>query len=92
MFHERISHIAELARLDPEPADRDRFGRQGMHILGYIDVINEVDTTRVEPLHSLLDQPVSFRDDVAETGNQRVDMLVNAPETDGAFFIVPRIV
>ena len=100
MLNERIAHIADLARLNPEPAELERFGQQCMQILDYIEVLGEVDTTDVEPLYSPLEQadafrPDSFRPDVADPAsarNQRSAMLGNAPETDGEFFIVPRIV
>ena len=92
MLHDRIAHIADLARLDPDPATLDRFGQQCMNILGYINVLDEVDTERVEPLYSPLGQADAFRADIVDSGNQREAILANAPETDGAFFIVPRIV
>ena len=92
MLNERIVHIAELARLNPEPAVLDLFGQQCMQILDYIEVLGEVDTAEVEPLYSPLEQADAFRPDAAEARNQRAAMLDNAPETDGAFFIVPRIV
>lgn len=92
MLHEHIAHIAELAKLDPEPAALERFGRQCGHILGYIEVLGEVDTRQVEPLYSPLEQADALRADVADARDQRAAMLANAPETDGAFFIVPRIV
>jgi aspartyl-tRNA(Asn)/glutamyl-tRNA(Gln) amidotransferase subunit C len=101
MLHDRIARIAELARLDPEPATLDRFGRECMNVLGYIDVLGEIDAAGVEPLYSPLEQADAFRpDDVepdspesdAQALDQRAAMLANAPETDGVFFIVPRIV
>ena len=63
-----------------------------MHILGYFDVLNEVDTSQVEPLYSPFEQAEALRPDVADAGNQRAAMLANASETDGVFFMVPRIV
>jgi len=92
MLHEHIVHIADLAKLDPEPATLDRFGRQCMHILGYIEVLGEVDTAQVEPLYSPLAQDEALRADAADASDQRAAMLANASETDGAFFVVPRIV
>ena len=92
MLRDQIAHIAELARLAPEPATLDRFGQQCMNILGYVEVLNEVDTDQIEPLYSPVEQAGAVRPDIAAEIDQRADMLANAPETDGAFFIVPRIV
>jgi aspartyl-tRNA(Asn)/glutamyl-tRNA(Gln) amidotransferase subunit C len=92
MLRDRLAHIAGLARLDPEPATLDRFGDQCMGILNYIEVLSEIDTDAVEPLYSPFEQADAFRPDVATPCDQRAAMLANAPETDGEFFIVPRIV
>ena len=92
MLRDQIAHIAELARLAPEPDTLERFGQQCLNILGYIEVLNEVDTEHVEPLYSPVERTDAVRADVAAEIDQRADMLANAPDTDGAFFIVPRIV
>ncbi len=57
-----------------------------------MDKLAELDTTGVEPLYTPVDQVSVMRDDVVEKDYAREDILKNAPETDGAFFIVPRIV
>jgi len=92
VLHDEIRHIAELARLDPDPSQLERFARQCAEILGYVDLLGEVDTTGVEPLYSPVDHECVFRDDAAADRTHRERMLANAPETDGAFFIVPKIV
>ena len=92
MLHDRIAHIAELARLAPDPDTCQRFGQQCMNILGYIDILSEVDTEGVEPLYSPLEEVGALRADSVQEPDQRAAMLSNAPATDGVFFIVPRIV
>ena len=92
MLHDEIRHIAELSRLNPDPSQLERFARQCTEILGYVDVLGEVDTTGVEPLYSPVDHACAFREDTAVERTDRERMLANAPETDGAFFIVPKIV
>ena len=58
-----------------------------------MDTLAEVDTTGVEPLYWPLGAPPAPpREDVAERHNTREELLRNAPEQDGQFFIVPRIV
>ena len=92
MLHDEIRHIAELARLNPDPGQLEQFARQCADIIGYVDLLGEVDTTDVEPLYSPVDHGFAFRDDRAVPRTHREQMMKNAPETDGAFFIVPKIV
>jgi aspartyl-tRNA(Asn)/glutamyl-tRNA(Gln) amidotransferase subunit C len=93
VLHDELAHIAELARLDPDADTLARFSRQCMDILAYIRVLDEVDTAQVEPLYSPLEQQSLLRPDaVGSARPDRAAVLANAPETDGEFFIVPRIV
>lgn len=89
---ERMAHLAHLARLAPEAETLARFGAQCDDILQYMDVLAQVDTTNVEPLYGPVAHETAFRADVAVKRRQRSEVLANAPETDGAFFVVPRIV
>ncbi len=87
-----MTHLARLARLAPEKDVLARFETQCADILAYMDILSEVDTTGVEPLYSPVEHATPYRDDVPERRRERQDILANAPETDGNFFIVPRIV
>lgn len=92
MLQEQLRHIAVLARLEPQAAVMERFGRQCADILNYIDILDEVDTTDVLPLYSPVEHDLAQRDDTPVTPPARSEVLANAPQTDGTFFIVPRIV
>jgi len=61
-------------------------------ILGYMDKLNELDTSSVEPMYTPVDQPGFLREDEVRKDFDRTEILRNAPETDGEYFIVPRIV
>jgi aspartyl-tRNA(Asn)/glutamyl-tRNA(Gln) amidotransferase subunit C len=61
-------------------------------ILGYMDKLNELDTAEVEPMYTPVDQPGALRVDEVAKEYPRSEILRNAPETDGQYFIVPRIV
>ena len=61
-------------------------------ILAYMDVLAQVDTSDVEPLYSPAQHPGPQREDVAARKRERSEVLANAPEADGEYFIVPRIV
>ena len=87
-----MTHLARLARLAPEKDILVRFETQCADILSYMDILSEVDTTNVEPLYSPVEHATPYRDDEPEQRRKREDILANAPETDGQFFVVPRIV
>lgn len=98
---ERVVRIAKLARLDlgaglsPEEAETKlaTFAGQFDAVVALMDTLAEVNTEGVEPLYWPLAAPVTEpREDVAARHNTREELLRNAPEQDGQFFIVPRIV
>lgn len=96
-----VKKIAKLARLElgaglsPEEAEKGiaRFAKQFDDIVALMDTLSEVNTEGVEPLYWPLAADVTPpREDVAERHNTREELLANAPEQDGQFFVVPRIV
>ncbi len=89
---ERVAEIARLARLELDEDKLALFSGQFAAILGYMDTLNELDTRDVEPLYSPSMHSTVLRDDVAAKTASRADVLSNAPESDGQFFIVPKIV
>ena len=89
---EEVAKVAKLARLDLTPEKIGQYAAQLDGILGYMDKLSELDTSEVEPMYTPVDHVSVLRDDVARKDYAREDILRNAPETDGSFFIVPRIV
>jgi len=87
-----VKHIAALARLKFSDEELDKFTSQFNDILSYMDTLNEVDTENIEPLNHPVDNENVLRKDIPVPGISRDDALKNAPETDGEFFIVPRII
>ena len=87
-----MAHLARLARLAPAPDNLARYGTQCADILHYMDLLAEVDTTDVQPLYCPIEHDSAYRADVPLQRRQRAEILANAPETDGRFFVVPRIV
>jgi aspartyl-tRNA(Asn)/glutamyl-tRNA(Gln) amidotransferase subunit C len=84
--------IAKLARLQLDEAKAARFAEQCNDILDYMEKLGELDTSAVEPLYSPSEHDTVFREDKVRTRFTRDQVLANAPETDGQFFIVPKIV
>ena len=89
---EEVAKVAKLSRLELSQDKIGQYAEQLDGILGYMDKLAELDTRSVEPMYTPVDHVSVMRDDVARKDYAREDILKNAPETDGAFFIVPRIV
>lgn len=87
-----VLHMAQLSRLTVEEADVDKFADQLSAILSYMDVLEKVDTTDVEPLYSPAFHPSIPRNDIAKNTRTCGEILANAPEHTDEYFVVPRIV
>jgi aspartyl-tRNA(Asn)/glutamyl-tRNA(Gln) amidotransferase subunit C len=89
---EEVAKVASLSRLDLPEDKLELFAGQLGDILGYMDKLGELDTDEVEPLYSPVRHTTVLRRDEARKDYRREEILANAPEQDGQFFIVPRIV
>ena len=89
---DEVQKVAGLARLNLEPKKVEQLATQFNDILGYMQKLNELDTSGVEPLYSPVTHETVFRNDEVRMEYSREELLGNAPETDGSYFIVPRIV
>ncbi|WP_243311356.1 Asp-tRNA(Asn)/Glu-tRNA(Gln) amidotransferase subunit GatC [Fundidesulfovibrio agrisoli] len=89
---QQAAKVAALARLRLPEEKLERIASQIGDILNYMEALEACDTAGVEPLYSPVEHPTPLRADVAEKTFQRSDILSGAPETDGTYFIVPKIV
>jgi len=87
-----VRRIARLARLDLDDAEIAKFQQELNGILGWIEQLNEVDVTGVEPLTGAAQMALKMREDVVSDGNIPEKVLANAPERAGNFFVVPKVV
>jgi aspartyl-tRNA(Asn)/glutamyl-tRNA(Gln) amidotransferase subunit C len=87
-----VHHVAKLARLALDESRLRKFAGQLEHILEYVDKISQLDTTGVEPMAHALPLQNVLREDVVEPSLPIEQVLQNAPETDGPFFKVPKII
>ena len=60
------------------------------NMLDYIDTLNELDTSRVEPMSHVFPVNNVFREDVVTNGDDREEILANAPEAKEGAFVVPK--
>ncbi|HQK99234.1 MAG TPA: Asp-tRNA(Asn)/Glu-tRNA(Gln) amidotransferase subunit GatC [Smithellaceae bacterium] len=87
-----VDYVAKLARLDVTDAEKEKFTAQLNDILGYIDKLNELDTTGVAPMTHAIAVTNAFREDrvVESLGTQAA--VANAPDPRGEFFRVPKVI
>ncbi len=89
---DEVRHIANLARLKLTDQEEIKMSKQLGSILEYVEKLNELDTSNVEPMHHAVERANVFREDTPLESLNRKDALSNAPENDGVFFIVPRVI
>lgn len=88
---QQVRKVAKLARLDLTEAEIEEFTGQLGAILQYVEKMNELETAAVEPLAHCLPIHNVFRADEVRQSLGTEKTLANAPERDGAFFKVPKI-
>jgi aspartyl-tRNA(Asn)/glutamyl-tRNA(Gln) amidotransferase subunit C len=86
-----VEKVALLARLALTDDEIDRMTRQMGDILGYVDLLSELDTSQVEPMAHALDVANVFRDDKVRPSFDRDVILANAPQRDDECYLVPAV-
>lgn len=92
MDKDLISGLEKLARLHLSEAERARLGADLERILGFVDQLKSLDTSGVEPLVYLNDEGIPLREDVVGAQLSREEALRTAPEQDGQFFTLPKVI
>ncbi len=88
-----LDRIAELARLDmSDPIARKAILQDMQRVIDFVEKLNEVDTTGVEPLIFMTDEENVLREDAAKLEISKQEALMNAPVRDSDYFKVPRVV
>lgn len=87
-----IEHVARLARLDLSEPEKERMRSQLDAILTYIDKLRRLNTDNVEPTSHAIPMVNVMREDELRPCLPREEMLANAPEREGDFVRVPRII
>ncbi len=87
-----VERMASLARLNIDQETKELFAKQFADIINYMDILAEVDTSKAEAMYSPALHATPMREDEAKQRATRQEVLSNAPQTDGQYFVVPRIV
>jgi aspartyl-tRNA(Asn)/glutamyl-tRNA(Gln) amidotransferase subunit C len=89
---EQVHKVAHLARLDLTPQEEAQFTTQLSGILDYFEQLSELDVTDVPPTTRAIEVVNVVRPDVLQPYPEREAILDNAPDLDGNFFKVPKII
>jgi aspartyl-tRNA(Asn)/glutamyl-tRNA(Gln) amidotransferase subunit C len=87
-----VEHVASLARLSFTEEEKQKLVAELNTILEYMEQLNELDTTDVEPLSQVIELTNVFREDILRPGLTREEALRNAPARTGKFFKVPKVI
>ncbi len=87
-----VARIARLARIRVPEEDRERLAGELSNILAFVAQLDEVDTSGVAPMTSVVAQNLKTRDDVVSVTGDRDAVLANAPFTEHGFFVVPKVI
>ena len=87
-----VFYVAHLARLRLNDEEAEQLQGDLNDILGYMETLNELDTSNVEPLEHVTEQPAILRKDKAGEPLSHEDTLKNAPDADSDYFRVPKVI
>ena len=89
---ETIEYVGILAKLELSEEEKEAAKKDMGRMLDYIDLLNELDTSQTEPMSHVFSINNVFRDDVVSNGDDKENMLKNAPECKEGAYKVPRTV
>lgn len=87
-----VRYVANLANLQLSDEEVELYTKDLSRILEYMDLLNEVDTTGVEPLNHVIELKSRLRKDEAKDPLSHEDALKNAPDADSDYFRVPKVI
>lgn len=87
---ETIEYVGILAKLELSDEEKEQEKKDMANMLDYIDTLNELDTSGVEPMSHVFPVNNVFREDVVTNGDDREEILANAPEAKEGAFVVPK--
>ncbi|VAW75209.1 Aspartyl-tRNA(Asn) amidotransferase subunit C @ Glutamyl-tRNA(Gln) amidotransferase subunit C [hydrothermal vent metagenome] len=87
-----IRQIARLARLGVDEAENETYARSLSDIFAFVEQLNAVDTTGIEPMAHPLDATQRLRPDAVTESNQREQFQKVAPQVESNLYLVPRVI
>ena len=87
-----VRHIAKLARIAVSDAEADAMVSELNGLLHWVEQLQEVDVTGIEPMTAVIPNKLRLRKDIVTDGGIRDDVLRNAPVAEHGFFAVPKVI
>jgi aspartyl-tRNA(Asn)/glutamyl-tRNA(Gln) amidotransferase subunit C len=87
-----VEKLAVLARLQFNNEEKENLRKDLQRMIAFVDKLNELNTDGVEPLLHMSDSVNILREDLVQGSIPREEGLKNAPETDGVYFKVPKVI
>ena len=87
-----VKHISKLARISVDEEKANKLAVDLNSIFEFIEKLNELNTENVEPLTSIANTTLRFREDEVQSQNIREKILSNSPDNNEDFFVVPKVV
>ncbi len=92
MDKKEVEYVATLARLSLTPEETAQFSSQLNEIFSYIEQLNKLDTSQIEPTSHVLPLSNIFREDKVKPSLSAEKVVENAPDRENTFFKVPNII
>ena len=89
---ETVEKVAHLARLELAEDEKEKMIADMNKILGFMDKLNEIDTSGIEPLVYMTDEINVTREDVIKQEVTHEEALLNAPKHDKDYFLVAKVI
>ncbi len=87
-----VKHISKLSRISVDDEKAKKLESDLNSIFKFIEKLNELDTSKIQPLTSIAETTLPLRNDVIKSKNIRDQILKNSPEENKDFFVVPKVV
>ena len=92
MDKETVATISYLSRLSFDKENEEKIIKDLENIIKFVDQLDGVDTSDIEPLKSPLEKTAKTRNDQISAENRKEQFLKNAPDANEDYFLVPRVV
>ena len=89
---EKIIHVSKLARISLDKKKSEALAKDLSSIFKFIEQLNELNTDKIEPMSSILNEPLRSRQDLISDGKIRDKVLKNSPKKNEEFFVVPKVI
>ena len=92
MDKKTVTTISYLSRLKIDGEKEEKITNDLQNIIKFVDQLNDIDTSDIEPLTNPLEKTAKTRDDIVTADNLKKELLEIAPSSNEDYFLVPRVV